>query len=728
MKKQAKKGFTIVELVIVIALIAILAAVLIPTFSNVINNAHESSDTMMVKNLNTILNSEEVNGNRAETMQEAIDQAEEGGYKVDKLTPTSSGDIVWDQESNRFLLVNAKKEVVYKDESATGDVDLTNGAYKLWKITRDATKEDKGYSLYLANGAVAPAGAVEVGVDAGVNENVAVNFASAAERDVIIRTNGGTLNVNAEKATVSHFGEAEKVVIAAVAGNSYHEHGKVVGNIEIAKGRVEVAAKAEVGTIIVKSVAAGDGKVEVVTGATVKAVAPATEAAKTDVTAATGVADNVKHEEIVTNTDKFAGGLGTEASPYLIANGEQFANMNDFAAEMVAGKSYFFKQIKDIVVTRKYSAKGFAGTYDGDGYKITVDLPDGKFVSLFSVYQTTGFVCFKNINIVMSNVGVNLLSCADWGTAYGATFDNIVFNSTQPVVKVNCSNFGFVVIDALYTKGEESPVYTFSNITNNVNLQNEGTCTGFIVGSGPDFSVKTTVNYINCVNNGTITGTSSVGFLYGNSSYIKTLNDTESVINVTNCKNNAIFKTPYENPIVAFAPKCDELNEKYQEAVGGSFLANNYLKDKTVTINQDGSSFTLNTTVKYKLVFNVAATYWTKDGHVWTAEDVALIGNGDLYKKVWEISNGRKFTVELPADAKATGVLNKTIKAYDKKTAEANGIVAEGYIDGFAIVVKNSVTYLVFDVEESTYINSNVSLLVYAYDANDELLGIRTVK
>lgn len=41
-KTNNKKGFTIVELVIVIAVIAILAAVLIPTFSGVINKANES--------------------------------------------------------------------------------------------------------------------------------------------------------------------------------------------------------------------------------------------------------------------------------------------------------------------------------------------------------------------------------------------------------------------------------------------------------------------------------------------------------------------------------------------------------------------------------------------------------------------------------------------------------------------------------------------------------------
>ena len=41
--KRNKKGFTLVELVIVIAVIAILAAVLLPTFSNVIENSKESS-------------------------------------------------------------------------------------------------------------------------------------------------------------------------------------------------------------------------------------------------------------------------------------------------------------------------------------------------------------------------------------------------------------------------------------------------------------------------------------------------------------------------------------------------------------------------------------------------------------------------------------------------------------------------------------------------------------
>ena len=50
MKKLNKKGFTIVELVIVIAVIAILAGVLIPTFANVVAKAEESKAMQETKN------------------------------------------------------------------------------------------------------------------------------------------------------------------------------------------------------------------------------------------------------------------------------------------------------------------------------------------------------------------------------------------------------------------------------------------------------------------------------------------------------------------------------------------------------------------------------------------------------------------------------------------------------------------------------------------------------
>ena len=52
-KKNNRKGFTIVELVIVIAVIAILATVLVPTFGNVISDAKNSALLQEIKNEHT---------------------------------------------------------------------------------------------------------------------------------------------------------------------------------------------------------------------------------------------------------------------------------------------------------------------------------------------------------------------------------------------------------------------------------------------------------------------------------------------------------------------------------------------------------------------------------------------------------------------------------------------------------------------------------------------------
>ena len=60
MKRNNKKGFTIVELVIVIAVIAILSAVLIPTFGGIVEKAQKSAAEQEVKNAYTATIAEEL--------------------------------------------------------------------------------------------------------------------------------------------------------------------------------------------------------------------------------------------------------------------------------------------------------------------------------------------------------------------------------------------------------------------------------------------------------------------------------------------------------------------------------------------------------------------------------------------------------------------------------------------------------------------------------------------
>jgi type IV pilus assembly protein PilA len=60
MRKNNRKGFTIVELVIVIAVIAVLAGVLIPTFAGVTKNAKESKALQEVKAAYTVYMAEQL--------------------------------------------------------------------------------------------------------------------------------------------------------------------------------------------------------------------------------------------------------------------------------------------------------------------------------------------------------------------------------------------------------------------------------------------------------------------------------------------------------------------------------------------------------------------------------------------------------------------------------------------------------------------------------------------
>ena len=77
MFSRTKKAFTIVELVIVIAVIAILAAVLIPTFASVIKNAEQSTALQACKSASTEYLSEQMQANPGKTAGITV-----GSYKI----------------------------------------------------------------------------------------------------------------------------------------------------------------------------------------------------------------------------------------------------------------------------------------------------------------------------------------------------------------------------------------------------------------------------------------------------------------------------------------------------------------------------------------------------------------------------------------------------------------------------------------------------------------------
>ncbi len=267
--RKSKKGFTVVELVIVIAVIAVLAAILIPTFISLDSRAKKASDQSLVSNLNTALAAREgeADDTHNDTMHDAVLDLEKWGYKLDALVTKSGEDLLWDSKTNRFLLS--------KDAPAS---DVT-----LWRIQK-AYAGETAYSVYASEGFAATVENLKVGFDAGYNTGIS-SVSYTGDQDVVIRTNGGLLTVNAPSANVTHYGQLDKALIEAVKSESYHEQGQVP-SIEIKQGRVEIAQTAEVQSVVVsgnnvKVDAPTNNEVEVkvaegVTGATVTGVTPTT--------------------------------------------------------------------------------------------------------------------------------------------------------------------------------------------------------------------------------------------------------------------------------------------------------------------------------------------------------------------------------------------------------------------------------------------------------------------
>ena len=114
-KRNNKQGFTLVELVIVIAVIAILAAVLIPTFSGIINKANQSADMQAVRQMNTALAADgAVNPTDIFGLFDVLDEM---GMTAEDYHPLAKDTyFFWDAKANRVLYTDANKTVLYPEE------------------------------------------------------------------------------------------------------------------------------------------------------------------------------------------------------------------------------------------------------------------------------------------------------------------------------------------------------------------------------------------------------------------------------------------------------------------------------------------------------------------------------------------------------------------------------------------------------------------------------------
>ena len=148
MRKSNRKGFTIVELVIVIAVIAILAAVLIPTFASIIRKANISNDTMLAKNLNTALTAEEAISGEPEDFDEVISILRANGFIIANLNPSADECyFVWESSTNQILLVDGKDDykVIFSAKEGYAEIGET------WNFAIGDPEEQKAVAEDLAD-------------------------------------------------------------------------------------------------------------------------------------------------------------------------------------------------------------------------------------------------------------------------------------------------------------------------------------------------------------------------------------------------------------------------------------------------------------------------------------------------------------------------------------------------------------------------------------------------
>ncbi len=192
MKKNNRKGFTIVELVIVIAVIGILAGVLIPTFSSITKNANESAALQQAKSgLQSILPL--TGGTLPEGTVFAVNNDDNGDveykfiYEGQKLSTTELTEPTPVQQGTNY---SGSKYVVYiSSESITAEGGLTNEAIEMFNDlfgtnATSFTLDSVASSHYTVTLVAGTEGTPAVGTEGDDNYVPAVPGTAAVKADV----------------------------------------------------------------------------------------------------------------------------------------------------------------------------------------------------------------------------------------------------------------------------------------------------------------------------------------------------------------------------------------------------------------------------------------------------------------------------------------------------------------------------------------------------------------
>ena len=704
MKTQNKKGFTIVELVIVIAVIAILAAVLIPTFINLTKKANESNLTVMVTNLNKSLRTYEALNGEQKTMHGAVLAAQDAGYDLVKLASEQSEPwIVYDPENREFV----KEADVAEDKKA--------GYFKIVDVANNAA----GFSIYLSGEKkLDEAISVSVGFDAGKNVTSVVNYKGTEAANVTIRMNGGELTVNNPQATVNYYGEARTVTVEDVAQNDcFHVFGKIIGNLTAKAGKITFEATANVSTFFV------EGKIQIayVSGAQI-GTAIANDDNYMSIIKDSQLPAECKSTTALTNDQKtqnelFAGGLGTEKSPYLIATAEQWKS---FTNPEYSYKKLYWSVVSDLDLSGldKAYVEKFNGSIDFNGHTLHGFKPEQLSYGLFLFKYVVG-ATIQNLDVY--DVALIYEVNCDEKTRYNDAKTLLKNINARGSLSVEDNNTTPFVLDVDCGKIEFNNCDTYMTVTNTGNA-----CAGLYVGTV--WSYVDEVKFVDCDNYGTLihsAGYSSMLVSNGGSGVMAKITDKngttinergfndkgkalKDILIVSNCHN-------YGTIVGVTGVALVNGHTNYRE-MSYSGLTNNGTCIKTVptVIKEYNGKLDLKSVegaARYQITYTFwqysknsenKNCHWGSEGYTFNTTDISSI-TLNTYKFI----NG----ADIPANMSTT-----------------SASVGDGTL---SVATINNTNYYVFNPGKGTCADGYVNLInaqpfvsVFAYDADGRIVGV----
>ena len=632
-QKKDRKAFTIVELVIVIAVIAILAAVLIPTFSNIIKRSQISADVQLCRNLNTVLANAQAEGRIPGSMYDVLYLENEAGYVLSNLNPTTEGFyFAWDKKQNKILFIESDLETVRFPDDYT--LDPTSCWVTCGSVEEMLAVSEKNFNIYLECDIDAQNvefhNVVSIDTGAFTLSNLTVNSTSSTPVEAWLIGNfsgSGTLasnsgvSINAPNATINTRGVISSL---SIAGNNSFVN--ISGTVSDFTGSTGVTSTIQ-GNGLVNSINGGSN---VVNNGVV--IANNTTGSTSGNGAGSVVNNRVpisSKEDLETIRIQVATGKRNFKDETIELTGD--INMNGIAFQPIS--SYYRKTSEDNSsdIAKTGAGVWFQGTFDGKGYSITN-------------FSNSGF-SIDGLTFGVNDSSVKFGSNPD---KFGETIYGIfaaVYNAEIRNLNVTC-NLDMTIDTAKHYVGDSIGGIIGFACGDYLRMDNctvSGTIKGYDgVGGlvGRAYVKEITLN--NCVNNANVTGVRHTGGIIGfvsslGSGKIKigdewvVVPDNQVTVTMTDCFNRGVITClghKYDHETL-LATSGQDTNAADYYVVGAAYSGpNKFVKDSILDeTKKNGSSYTEN----FK--------GFTNEGKVYLAGEEAPYTILDNDKTAWETAH-----------------------------------------------------------------------------------------